>query len=140
MHRGLLIALFLLLGISLVARGVTIAVDAHTLDRDGHLAGAVVLEYEHTVYGGASGRVYIGDPVYRDVVAVALRPHESGDQVQVRYLSGVAREDGAPLNYDAIVMWILLGLAVLGFAGWFGRSLYREQQDWERLEAQLLAD
>jgi hypothetical protein len=138
-HRGLLIALFLLLGMGLVARGVTIVVDAHTLNRDGLVADAIVLRYAHTVYGGASGRVYIGDPVYRDVPAQALRPHDSGDRIRVRYLAGLAREDGAPLNYDAIVVWVLLGLAVLGFAGWFGRALYREQLEWERLEAQLFA-
>ena len=137
-HRGLLVALFLLLGICAIARGVQFAVDAHTLDRDGAVADGVVLTYHHTAYAGNIGRVYIGPPEFRDVPVSQLRRHDPGDQVRVRYTATLAAEDGAPLNVDAIAIWIFLGVAVLAITGWTTRLLYREQQDWERLEADLL--
>jgi hypothetical protein len=139
-HRGLLIALFLLLGISFVARGVTMVVDAHTIARDGATADGVVLAFHHTVYNGDSGNVYIGAPLFKNVAVQPMRRHKPTDFVKVRYLPDMAAEDATPPNFDAILTWILLGVAVLLITGWAARALYREQQDWARLETELLDD
>jgi hypothetical protein len=142
-HRGLVIVLFLVLGTWFVSRGVGIAVDAHTVARDGRLADGVVLTFHQTLYAGAIGRVYIGEPLYQNVPVLALRPHDAGDNIKVRYVRGerfLAAEDGAPLNIGAMLVWLLLGAAVLAFSGWAARGLYREQRQWERLEAELLKE
>lgn len=141
MHRGLVIVLFLLMGMVFVGQGVGIMVDTRTVARDGHAADAVVLTYRHTPYAGATGWVYIADPLHRDVAAIALRAHASGDWIKVRYVGReriMAAEVGAPLNTDAILIWTLLGSAVLVFSASATRTLYREQRDWEQLEADLL--
>jgi hypothetical protein len=52
----------------------------------------------------------------------------------------MAAEVGAPLNIDAIAIWILLGMSILAITGWTAQQFYREQQDWERLEAELLGE
>lgn len=140
-HRGLVIVLFLLMGIWFVGQGVGIVVDARTVARDGRETDAVVLSYRHTLYAGAIGRVYIGEPLYREAPVLAMRPHQAGDAVQIRYVSDerlAAVEEGAPLNTDAMLVWTLLGTAIVGLAAWSARSLYAEQRQWERLEAQLL--
>jgi hypothetical protein len=140
-HRGLVVVLFLMMGIWFVGRGVGIVVDARTVARDGRLADAVVLTFHNTLYAGSIGRVYIGEPLYRDVPVLALRPHNPGANVKVRYVDGerfMAAEDGAPLNTGAMLIWLMLGSAVLGFSGWAARGLYREQRQWERLETELM--
>lgn len=142
-HRGLVIALFLIVGIGCVAQGLRIPVDAHTVARDGRLVDAVVLSFSETLYAGRFGRVYIGEPLHREVPVLALRPHSPGDIVTVRYVRGerfLAAEDGAPLNVNAMLVWSLLGAAMLGFSGLGTLRLYREQREWERLEAELLEE
>ena len=141
-HRGLLIAMFLLMGFWFVARAVEMAVVERMIARDGQLADAVVQSYHHTPYAGAIGRVYISEPVRRDAAALAMRPHEQGEWIKVRYVFDdrlLVAESGAPLNTDAMIVWLILGMAFLGFSGWATRALYREQREWERLEAELLA-
>jgi hypothetical protein len=140
-HRGLVIVLFLLMGIAFAGKGVEIGVQGRAVARDGRTAEATVLTYRHTVYAGAIGRVYVGAPLYREAPALALRTRKTGAPVRVRYLSGerlLVAEEGAPLNTDAILLWTLLGTALMSFAAWSARSLYAEQRQWERLEADLL--
>jgi hypothetical protein len=142
-HRGLLIALFVLTGMAFVGRGVGLLVDTRTVDRDGAVVGAVVMDYHHTPYAGRTGRVYVANPIYDYVPVMALREHIPGDPIEIRYVRGdeiIAVEVGAPMNTEAILIWMLLGAAVLAASAWATRNLYREQRDWERLEAELLAE
>jgi hypothetical protein len=141
-HRGLLIALFLLMGTALVGRGVSLLVDMRVVDRDGVVTGATVMTYHHTPYAGRTGRVYVADPIYDYVPVMALREHEPGAAITIRYVRGerlLAVEDGAPMNTEAVLSWVLLGLAVITASAWAARTLYREQRDWEQLEADLLS-
>lgn len=141
MHRGFLIALFLLLGLTFAGKGVGLLVDARTLARHGSTVDATVLSYRQTLYAGKAGRVYIADPLFRDAQALAMRPHAVGDSIRVRYVSGerlLVAEEGAPLNTDAVLVWTLLGGAIIGVAVRATRTMYAEQRLWERLEADLL--
>jgi hypothetical protein len=140
-NRGFLGALFLLLGLALAGQGVGLLVDARTVARDGRTVEATVLSYQDTLYAGKSGRVFIADPLFNDVQALALRPHEPGEIIRVRYLRGdrlLVAEEGAPLNIVAVLVWMLLGAAIVSVAAWSTRALYAEQRLWERLEADLL--
>jgi hypothetical protein len=140
-HRGLIIALLLLTGMAFIGRGIGIVVDARTVERDGAVLDAVVTTYRHAPYAGATGLVYVANPLYDYVPVMALRRHKPGDAVKVRYVGGqhvLAAEVGAPLNTDAILIWTLLGAAVVVLSAWSTRALYREQREWERLEAGLL--